>query len=179
MSTKQEKTFEQKEKEEKQEEVPGFKDASEIMKQPSNLTEKERWQYAKFWDGFWNMHSKALETAEEGYGTTIKLKVGEFEGTISYFPGKGSSYTDKTGNGDEADNTPRKADIVAAQAILNEYPDIFEAPVDAGEFWFVKTAPYKKIDDFRQVNNRFKQAGFKYVKWDEEKEYSKGWKGDK
>ncbi len=70
-----------------------------------------------------------------------------------------------------------KGDPEAAKVIVQEYADLLEFKETDG-FYFVATL--KRIGDgFDTINQKMRSAGFRYVRFDKEKEHTGGWRGRK
>ena len=71
-----------------------------------------------------------------------------------------------------------KGNADAAKVVVQEYGDFLEFKEGTPEFFFVATK--KRIgDQFDEVNQKMRSAGFRYVRFDKEKEHTGGWRGRK
>lgn len=64
-----------------------------------------------------------------------------------------------------------------AKTVVQEYADLLNFE-DTPDYYFVGTKV--RLDDkFDAINQKLKDAGFRYVRWDKEEKHTGGWRGKK
>ena len=115
---------------------------------------------------------KIVKVREAGQGLKVLIKSGDTVLHGEVFPqpvtGGSSSYRRRE----------QKANLEKAKTVVAEYPDLLDAPEDAGGYYFINTK--KRLDDkFDDINGKLRAAGFRYVRWEKDQKHTGGWKGDK
>lgn len=157
--------------------MPGFKNASLVMKEDELVSADLKYMYQRFWTTYKTVFNHALDHRVEGEELTVKVKSGEFEATIMLTQGRGYSRDKSSGNGGNGDDQKTVIDFPVAKAVIESNIDELSEVEDAGDFYWIGTK--KKMSNWESVNQKLRSAGFMYVKWEKGEKYSGGWRADK
>jgi hypothetical protein len=156
-------------------EVAGFKNANAVLQEEQLVSADLKYMYNRFWTSYNTVFNHALDHRKEDEDLTVKVKSGEFEATIMLVKrGRGYSKSVNSVNGEEEKSV---VDLGIAKVVIESNSDTMKEIEETDSFYFIKTK--KKMENWNEVNDKLRSAGWKYVSWDKENEYSGGWKADK
>lgn len=107
---------------------------------------------------------------KNGEGLKAAIRLGPHYASVETVPAAavGGSYRSRPA---------LKGNAEAAKVVVQEYADLLEFK-ETDAFYFVGTL--KRLgDQFDEVNQKMRSAGFRYVRFDKEKEHTGGWRGRK
>lgn len=146
-------------------EEPTFKPASEI--ESTDLTIDT----VNFQSFFQWMIMQAEEHAPENYSISVKATRGQVSGEIT-FTAPVMRYSRSQ------PQKPKPLNLLGAQGVLAEYPDLLKQAEETDSFWFVGTK--KKLgDSYQEINQKMRDNGFAYERWNQSAPHTGGWRGKK
>lgn len=147
------------------EKTPGFMKASDYT--PDELTLMQV-NFQSFFQ--WTL-DLAKANAPENQGISVKASNPLFSAEITYTP-PATRYTRRS------QQPPKPLNLVGAQGVVAEYPNLLIPPEDAGTFWFIGTK--RKLDDkYQEIAQKLSANGFRYERWDQSKPHTGGWRANK
>jgi hypothetical protein len=101
------------------------------------------------------------EYRREGEGFRAYLKLGPFEASYSTTPPPPARSSYRGGP-----PKPKPLNLLGAQGVIAEYPDLLKQAEETPEYWFIGTK--KKLDDkYQEINQKMRDNGFAYERWNQ------------
>jgi hypothetical protein len=114
------------------------------------------------------MHAK--ENVPDNYSFSVEATRGQVSGSI-IFTAPVQRYS-------RSRPKPKPLNLLGAQEVVGEYPDLLKAPEETTEFWYIGTK--KKLgDDYQEINRKLRDNGFAYERWNQSAPHTGGWRGKK
>ena len=136
------------------------------------MSSEEDLEMTNFQGYFMWLMKKAKENAPQNNGISVKARRGDLEAEITYSP-----PVIRYPRGGKR-NQPKPLNLIGAQGIVAEYPDLLKPPEETPDFWFIE--PLKDMgDSFSQIREKLLEVGFVYEKWQKDTPHTKGWRGKK
>jgi hypothetical protein len=152
-----------------EEKRPIFEKAGDYEFDPAAKKFHQTW--TKFWEGFEHILGITKENAPPNTNYSVSFRLGEMETKIEY---KSSLNGKPVQTGQPARMMPPKSGggITEALAIVAEYPDMLRWNEEA-QFVGTKT---NLGSHYKDINERFRGIGFRYVKYNAGVPNTGGWK---
>lgn len=136
------------------------------------MSEEPDLEMTNFQGYFMWLMKKAKENAPANNGISVKARRGDLEAEITYSP-----PVIRYGRGGQPQK-PKPLNLIGAQGVVAEYPDLLKPPVETPGFWWIE--PKKDMgDSYRDIKQKLLDVGFVYEKWQKDTPHTKGWRGKK
>ena len=117
------------------------------------------------------MVSQAEDHRPENYSFSVKASRARISGEINY-TAPVMRYSRRQAP------KPKPLNLLGAQGVVAEYPDLLKQAEETDAFWFIGTK--KKLDDkYQEINGKMRENGFVYERWNQSAPHTGGWRGKK
>lgn len=118
------------------------------------------------------MISQAKDHRPENYSFAVKASRDRISGEITF------TAPVQTYSGRRAPPKPKPLNLLGAQGVVAEYPDLLNQAVETDSYWFIE--PKKDMgDSYQEIKTKLLAQGFVYERWQKDTPHTKGWRGKK